>query len=70
MIHYTRGDILKSEAEALASTVNCVSVMGHGVDLAGSIERDPLDCRATAGQRIGRPELGRRPAAHLLSPAK
>lgn len=33
MIRYTRGDILKSEAEALVNTVNCVGVMGRGLAL-------------------------------------
>jgi len=31
MIEYTSGDILKSEAEALVNTVNCVGVMGRGI---------------------------------------
>lgn len=33
MIHTTRGDILKHEADALVNTVNCVGVMGRGVAL-------------------------------------
>lgn len=33
MIEYTRGDILKCEAEALVNTVNCVGVMGRGIAL-------------------------------------
>lgn len=33
MIRYTRGDILKAEAEALVNTVNCVGVMGRGIAL-------------------------------------
>lgn len=33
MIEYTEGDILKSEAEALINTVNCVGVMGRGIAL-------------------------------------
>lgn len=33
MIEYTRGDILRSEAEALVNTVNCVGVMGRGIAL-------------------------------------
>lgn len=33
MIHYTQGDILKSDAEALVNTVNCVGVMGRGIAL-------------------------------------
>jgi len=33
MIEYRSGDILKSEAEALVNTVNCVGVMGRGVAL-------------------------------------
>ncbi|MFN8587277.1 MAG: hypothetical protein U0704_05700 [Candidatus Eisenbacteria bacterium] len=33
MIDYRSGDILKSEAEALVSTVNCVGVMGRGIAL-------------------------------------
>lgn len=31
MIHFTQGDILKAEAEALVNTVNCVGVMGRGI---------------------------------------
>ena len=31
MITFTSGDILKSGAEALVNTVNCVGVMGRGV---------------------------------------
>lgn len=31
MIEFTSGDILKSEAEALVNTVNCVGVMGRGI---------------------------------------
>ena len=33
MIEYTTGDLLKSDAEALVNTVNCVGVMGRGVAL-------------------------------------
>jgi O-acetyl-ADP-ribose deacetylase (regulator of RNase III) len=33
MIEYRSGNILKSEAEALVNTVNCVGVMGRGVAL-------------------------------------
>lgn len=33
MITRTNGDILKSEAEALVNTVNCVGVMGRGIAL-------------------------------------
>lgn len=33
MIEYTSGDILKSEADALVNTVNCVGVMGRGIAL-------------------------------------
>ncbi len=33
MIHRTRGDILKQDADALVNTVNCVGVMGRGVAL-------------------------------------
>jgi O-acetyl-ADP-ribose deacetylase (regulator of RNase III) len=33
MIHLTRGDILKHEADALVNTVNCMGVMGRGIAL-------------------------------------
>lgn len=33
MIHYTEGDILKADAEAIVNTVNCVGVMGRGIAL-------------------------------------
>ncbi len=33
MIHYTSGDILQNEADALVNTVNCVGVMGRGIAL-------------------------------------
>lgn len=33
MIEYRSGDILRSEAEALANTVNCVGVMRRGIAL-------------------------------------
>lgn len=33
MITFTRGDILKAQAEALVNTVNCVGVMGRGIAL-------------------------------------
>jgi len=33
MIEFTSGDILKSEAEALVNTVNCVGIMGRGIAL-------------------------------------
>lgn len=33
MIEYTQGDILRSDAEALVNTVNCVGVMGRGIAL-------------------------------------
>lgn len=33
MIHYTQGDILRDESEALVNTVNCVGVMGRGIAL-------------------------------------
>lgn len=33
MIHYTTGDILRDEADAIVNTVNCVGVMGRGIAL-------------------------------------
>jgi O-acetyl-ADP-ribose deacetylase (regulator of RNase III) len=33
MLRYTTGDILKSNAEALVNTVNCVGIMGRGIAL-------------------------------------
>ena len=33
MIHYTRGDLLKSDCQALVNTVNCIGVMGGGIAL-------------------------------------
>ena len=33
MIHYTTGDILRSDVEAIVNTVNCVGVMGRGIAL-------------------------------------
>lgn len=33
MIRFTKGDILKADAEALVNTVNCVGVMGRGIAL-------------------------------------
>ncbi|HNE31776.1 MAG TPA: macro domain-containing protein [Nitrospira sp.] len=33
MIQFTRGDILRSESEALVNTVNCVGIMGRGIAL-------------------------------------
>ena len=33
MIHPSRGDILKREADALVNTVNCIGVMGRGIAL-------------------------------------
>jgi O-acetyl-ADP-ribose deacetylase (regulator of RNase III) len=33
MIHYTTGDILTDQSEALVNTVNCVGVMGRGIAL-------------------------------------
>jgi O-acetyl-ADP-ribose deacetylase (regulator of RNase III) len=33
MITFTRGDLLRDEAEALVNTVNCVGVMGRGIAL-------------------------------------
>lgn len=33
VIEYTQGDILRSDAEALVNTVNCVGVMGRGIAL-------------------------------------
>lgn len=32
-INYVQGDLLKSDAEALVNTVNCVGVMGKGIAL-------------------------------------
>ena len=34
MFVYTKGDILKADAEALVNSVNCVGVMGKGIALA------------------------------------
>lgn len=34
MLHYVQGDLLKSKAEALVNTVNCVGVMGKGIALS------------------------------------
>jgi len=33
MIQYTKGDLLKADADALVNTVNCVGVMGKGIAL-------------------------------------
>lgn len=33
MTEFTRGDILKADAEALVNTVNCVGIMGRGIAL-------------------------------------
>src|SRR6476619_7472146 len=33
MIEFKEGDILKTDAEALVNTVNCVGVMGKGIAL-------------------------------------
>lgn len=33
MIHYVKGNLLESEAEALVNTVNTVGVMGKGIAL-------------------------------------
>ncbi|THB63365.1 MAG: Appr-1-p processing protein [Gammaproteobacteria bacterium] len=33
MIHYTSGDILHADVEAIVNTVNCVGVMGRGIAL-------------------------------------
>jgi O-acetyl-ADP-ribose deacetylase (regulator of RNase III) len=33
MIHYTTGNLLEAEADALVNTVNCVGVMGKGIAL-------------------------------------
>lgn len=33
MIEYTTGDLLKSDADALVNTVNCVGIMGRGIAL-------------------------------------
>ena len=33
MIHYVKGNLLESEAEALVNTVNIVGVMGKGIAL-------------------------------------
>lgn len=38
MIHFTKGNILKSDAEALVNTVNTVGIMGKGIALAFKIE--------------------------------
>jgi O-acetyl-ADP-ribose deacetylase (regulator of RNase III) len=34
MIHFTKGNILESNAEALVNTVNTVGIMGKGIALA------------------------------------
>ncbi len=48
MIEYTRGDLLKSDAEALVNPVNCVGVMGAG--LAAQFRRAyPKNFRAYQG---------------------
>ena len=33
MIHYTQGNLLDAEAEAIVNTVNTVGVMGKGIAL-------------------------------------
>lgn len=33
MIQYTKGDLLKADADALVNTINCVGVMGKGIAL-------------------------------------
>ena len=42
MIHYTKGDLLKSDAQALVNTVNTVGVMGKGIALQFK-ERYPVN---------------------------
>jgi len=34
MIHYTKGNIIQADAEALVNTVNTVGIMGKGIALA------------------------------------
>jgi len=36
MIEYTKGDLLRGDAEALVNTVNCVGIMGRGIGAAVS----------------------------------
>jgi O-acetyl-ADP-ribose deacetylase (regulator of RNase III) len=33
MIEYAQGDLLRTDAEALVNTVNCVGIMGRGIAL-------------------------------------
>ena len=42
MIHYTKGNLLDSSAEALVNTVNTVGVMGKGIALQFK-ERFPMN---------------------------
>ena len=59
MITYTTGDILKSGAEALVNTVNCVGIMGRGIALqfknafADNFEAYARECKA-GGVQPGR----------------
>ena len=47
MIHYVKGNLLESEAEALVNTVNTVGVMGKGIALMFK-ERFPLNMQLYA----------------------
>lgn len=59
MIRYVRGDILKTEAEALVNTVNCVGVMGRGIALRFK-EAYPANFKAYAAAcRRGEVQPGR-----------
>ena len=47
MIHYTQGNLLDAEAEAIVNTVNTVGVMGKGIALMFK-ERYPKNMREYA----------------------
>jgi O-acetyl-ADP-ribose deacetylase (regulator of RNase III) len=47
MMEFTTGDILRSDAEALVNTVNCVGIMGRGIALQFK-EKFPANFKAYA----------------------
>lgn len=59
MIHYTKGNLLDSEAEALINTVNTVGVMGKGIALMFKEAFPENFKRYAAACKTGEVEVGR-----------
>lgn len=69
MIHYVKGNLLESDAQALVNTVNTVGVMGKGIALQFR-EAFPENYRVYRSVCLKRTACGRNADSERLQPGK